>query len=140
MSRHPSTVGGISLNTQLFLLFQMHQVNRMIVSSFHGTCQRLLILRMVLIKSVEHGGEILIKDQHLLAKLHLKKRWVTVSSACRIQLSQVYESSSIAHFLRSARVFNLSLSKSQKKTLCLGWHFDFHSQVKMGWVHWLPIK
>jgi hypothetical protein len=140
MSRHPSIVGRISLNTQLFLLFQMHQVNRMIVSSFHGTCQRLLILRMMLIKSAERGVEILIKDQHLLAKLHLKKRWVTVSSACRIQLSQMYESSSIARCLRSARVFNLSLSKSQKKTLCLGWHFNFHSQVKMGWVHWLPIK
>jgi hypothetical protein len=81
MSRHHSTVGEISLNTQLFLLFQMHQVNRMIVSSFHGTCQRLLILRMVLIKSVERDGEIPIKDQHLLAKLHRKKRWVAVSSA-----------------------------------------------------------
>jgi hypothetical protein len=51
----------------------MHQVNRMIVSSFHGTCQRLLILRMVLIKSVDLDGEIPIKDQHLLAKLHRKK-------------------------------------------------------------------
>lgn len=45
----------------------------MIASSLHGTCQRLLILKMVLIKSVVLGGEIPIKSQHLLAKLHLKK-------------------------------------------------------------------
>jgi hypothetical protein len=66
-------MGGISLKTQLFLLFQMHQVIRMIVSSLHGTCHHLLILKMVLIKSVVLGGEIPIKSQHLLAKLHLKK-------------------------------------------------------------------
>jgi hypothetical protein len=67
-------MGGISMNTQLFLLFQMHQVKRMIVSSLHGSYHRLLILKMVLIKSVVLGGEIPIKSQHLLAKLHLKKR------------------------------------------------------------------
>jgi hypothetical protein len=65
---------GISLNTQLFLLFQMHQVKMMIVSSLHVTYHRLLILKMVLIKSVVLGREIPIKSQHLLAKLHLKKR------------------------------------------------------------------
>jgi hypothetical protein len=42
-------------------------------SSFQGTCQRLLILKMVLNKSAEREGEIPTKDQHLLAKLHLKK-------------------------------------------------------------------
>jgi hypothetical protein len=80
MSRQPSTVGGISLNTQLFLHFQMHQVKRIIVSSFQGTCQRLLILKMVLNKSAERDGEIPTKDQHLLAKLHLKKKdeWLSL--------------------------------------------------------------
>jgi hypothetical protein len=67
-------MGGISLKTQLFLLFQIHRVIRMIVSSLHGTCHRLLILKMVLIKSVVLSGEIPIKSQHLLAKLHLKKK------------------------------------------------------------------
>lgn len=52
----------------------MHQVKRIIVSSFLGTCQRLLILKMVLNKSAERDGEIPTKDQHLLAKLHLKKK------------------------------------------------------------------
>jgi hypothetical protein len=66
-------VGGISLSTQLFLHFQMPQVNKIIASSFQGTCQRLLILKMVLNKSAERDGEIPTKDQHLLAKLHLKK-------------------------------------------------------------------
>jgi hypothetical protein len=74
IARQPSTVGGVSLNTQLFLHFQMPQVNRIIASSFQGTCQRLLILKMVFSKSAECEGEIPIKDQHLLAKLHLKKR------------------------------------------------------------------
>jgi hypothetical protein len=81
MSRQPSTVDGISLNTQLFLLFQMHQVKKMIISSFQGICQSLMILKTVLNKSVECDGEIPIKDQHLLAKLHLKKRRMAVSSA-----------------------------------------------------------
>jgi hypothetical protein len=44
----------------------MPQVNKIIASSFQGTCQRLLILEMVLNKSTEHEGEIPTKDQHLL--------------------------------------------------------------------------
>jgi hypothetical protein len=65
----------------------------MIVSSFHGTCQRLLILRMVLVKSVVRGGEIPIKDQHLLAKLHLKKDgWLSlqlVKYSCHMCINPV---------------------------------------------------
>jgi hypothetical protein len=68
----------------------------------------------------------------------MKKRWRVVSSSWRIQLSQVKESSGIERCLRKERVFNLYLSSSQKKTLCLGWHLDFHSQEKMGCVDWLP--
>jgi hypothetical protein len=46
----------------------------MIVSIFHGTCHLILILRKVLIRSVVLGDVMPIRSQHLLAKLHLKKK------------------------------------------------------------------
>jgi hypothetical protein len=45
----------------------------MIISSLYGTYHLLLILKRVLIRSVDLGGVIPIKSQHLLVKLHLKK-------------------------------------------------------------------
>jgi hypothetical protein len=46
----------------------------MIVSNLHGTCHLILILKRVLIRSVDLGGVMPIKSQYLLAKLHLKKK------------------------------------------------------------------
>jgi hypothetical protein len=45
----------------------------MIVSSLHGTCYLILILRRVLIRSVVLGGVMPIRSQHRLSKSHLKK-------------------------------------------------------------------
>ena len=137
---HSGTEGGISLKIQLFLHLQMHHVMMIIASSLQGTCKRLLILNRVCRRSVAHGGRRPKRSQHLLAKLHLKKRWIDVSSIWRIQLSQVKESYGIARRLRMERVFNRFLSSSQKKTLCLGWHLDFHNQTNRGSVWREPVR
>jgi hypothetical protein len=71
---HSETKGGISLKIQLFLHLQMHHVMMIIASNLQGTCKRLLILIRVCRRSVEHGGRKPKSSQHLLAKLHLKKR------------------------------------------------------------------
>jgi hypothetical protein len=62
------------LKIQLFLHLQMHHVIMTIVSNLQGTCKLLLILIKVCKRSVVRGGRKPKINQHLLAKLHLKKR------------------------------------------------------------------
>jgi hypothetical protein len=137
---HSETEGVISLKIQLFLHLQMHHVIMIIISSLQGTCKLLLILIKVCRRSVVRGGRKTKSNQHLRAKLHLKKRWIGVSSIWRMQLSQVKESKGIERRLRREWVFNLFLSNNQKNTLCLGWHLDFHNQEKRGCDCWVPTK
>jgi hypothetical protein len=75
-----------------------------------------------------------IRCQHLRAKLHLRDRWETVSSSCKIQFSHVYELRGMFRHLGKDLVFSLSFSNSQKNTFSFVWHFDLHIQEYTGWV------
>jgi hypothetical protein len=80
-----------------------------------------------------------IRLQHLITKLHLKKRWDSVSSFWRMHFSHVYESNSMFLLLSIDFVFNLPHRISQKKNFCFGWHFDFHICTYVGWTVTHPI-
>jgi hypothetical protein len=94
------------------------------ISMKKGTASLSLISLRIWNTGLEVTTEAPIELQHALAKLHLKKRCATVSDFLLMQRSQVYESSSTSCLWSRSRVLSLSLSRSQKNTLCFIWHFE----------------
>lgn len=97
-------------------------------------CLKICSIGLVMITAIP------IDCQQALAKFHLKKRWATDSSLCRMHNSHEYESSSIFLLLSNSLVLTRSFNSSQKKTLCFIWHLDFQIQRKVGCAFLLPIN
>jgi hypothetical protein len=111
-------LGSLLLNSQEFLAVQIDQHIIMMISIAKATPRDLLILLIALIGGSQEGTLTPICAQQFLAKLHLKNRCPRLSFLCSMHNSQTYESRCMCFLLRSPLVFNLSLSKSQKNTLC----------------------
>jgi hypothetical protein len=86
---HLSTVGFMFLKIQSFLVVQILQAIRMVISMKKGTCNLRLILLKMRITEVEVDTVTPMDAQQALAKLHRKKRWALVSGLCKIHRSQV---------------------------------------------------
>jgi hypothetical protein len=112
--------GSSLLNNHEFLSDHMLQYIRMIMSIEKGSFSCLLMC-LVACSGLSHDGTFIpIRLQQFLAKEHLKKRCLKVTSRCSKHSSQSKESR-VMFFLRSMPlVLSLFLSRSQKNTLCFG--------------------
>lgn len=81
----PYIVGGMFSNSHPFLRFHMHHNMTITASPFYfpSSCWKVNLITLCM--SDVLGGANLIVCQLLLVKLRLRKRWVTVSSLCRIK-------------------------------------------------------
>lgn len=115
-----------------FLQFQMHHIitNRIFKLPDRFMCPRIDFNTVWLLCA--RDGMTPIMPRHLLAKLHLKKRWDNISSLRMLQFSHEYESNSIFLLLSIDFVLSLSRRISQMKIFCFDWHFDFHININMG--------
>ena len=111
-----STEGSISLKIQSFLITQMIHAMSMMISICKGVCNFSFICLKIFSKGLVVITDTPMEAQQALAKLQRRNKWVTDSIFCRMQRSQVYDSSSIFLLLSSYLV--LSLSLNQKNTLC----------------------
>ena len=68
--------------------------------------------------------------QHCFANSHCKKRWWTDSSVPMSQRTQLYDGRNMFFLFWIFLVLNLSLSNSQKNTMCFGWQ-------KLFQIHWI---
>ena len=111
-----STEGSISLKIPSFLITQMIHAMSMMISICKGVCNFSFICLKIFSKGLVVITDTPMEAQQALAKLQRRNKWVTDSIFCRMQRSQVYDSSSIFLLLSSSLV--LSLSLNQKNTLC----------------------
>jgi hypothetical protein len=128
------------LKTQPFLHCHILQVIK-IISSRAPTMFSCLFSLIVALWRQRIWGEISpIEGQQDFAKLHLRKRWYDVSILWRIQFSQEKESRCICLLLNQSWVFSLSYRSSKKNTLRLGWHLNFHTNLRIGCVGKVPDR